>query len=50
MTIAVRDAEGGVSFEIGGSDLEVPQVRDRVEALGGELDISDTRLAGFLPL
>ena len=49
VTIVVRDAEGGLSFELGGSDLRPERVRDRVEALGGELESSDTRLAGFLP-
>ena len=42
VTIVVRDAEGALSFEIGGSELEPEPVRDRVEALGGELVISDT--------
>ena len=49
MTIVVRDAEGALSFELGGSDLRPERVRDRVEALGGELESSDTRLAGSLP-
>jgi signal transduction histidine kinase len=50
VTIVVRDVEGGLSFEIGGSDLRPERVRDRVMALGGELKSSGTRLACFLPL
>ena len=41
VTIVVRDAEGALSFEIGGSDLRPERVRDRVEALGGELESSE---------
>lgn len=57
-TIAIRERDGGVAFEIV-ADAEVdgtgPALRDRVEALGGSLDIrSDhatrTVWTGFLPL
>jgi signal transduction histidine kinase len=50
VTIVVRDAESALSFEIGGSDLRPERVRDRVIALGGDFESSDTRLAGVLPL
>jgi signal transduction histidine kinase len=49
VTIVVRDAESALSFEIGGSELP-DRVRDRVEALGGALKTSGTRVAGSLPL
>ena len=50
MTIVVRDAEGALSFEIGGCELLPDRLRDRVEALGGELVSSDTGSPGSLPL
>ena len=50
VTIAVRDAEGELSFEIGGSELRPDRLRDRVEALGGELVAGGDRIAGSLPL
>ncbi len=49
VTIVVRDAEEAVSFEIGGSDLRPERVRDRIEALGGELVSSGTGVTGSLP-
>jgi signal transduction histidine kinase len=57
-TITVRQRDGGLSFEIaaeGELDRSGPELRDRVEALGGTLDIrSDggprTVWAGFVPL
>jgi signal transduction histidine kinase len=56
--IAIRERDGGVAFEIV-ADREVdatePALRDRVEALGGSLDMrsdpgSRTVWTGFLPL
>ncbi len=41
VTIVVRDADGALAFEIGGSALS-DGLRDRVEALGGELVSSGT--------
>jgi signal transduction histidine kinase len=48
VTIVVRDAEGALSFEIGGSALSEP-LCDRVEALGGELVSSGTGVTVSLP-
>ena len=48
VTIVVRDAEGALSFEIGGSALS-DRLRDRVEALGGELVSSGTGVTVSLP-
>ncbi len=50
MTIGVREAEGALSFEICGSEALPDRLRDRVEALGGELVSSETSVTGFLPL
>ncbi len=59
VTIRVRQGEDALGFEVmgisGGSDAGLERLRDRVEALGGELTIrtgSDgrTRAAGSLPL
>jgi signal transduction histidine kinase len=59
VAITVRDEEGALAFEVvadgAKSDAEVLRLRDRVEALGGQLNIryeSDcrTRVAGSLPL
>ena len=49
ISIAVREAEGGLSFEIGGSELQTDLLRDRIEALGGELVRRGAGVAGFLP-
>jgi signal transduction histidine kinase len=48
VTIVVRDAEGALFFEIGGSALS-DRLRDRVEALGGELESSGTGVTVSLP-
>jgi len=51
-TVSVRSDQGTVSFEVATNrDLgaEWPTSRDRVEALGGSLDIDRTRLVGSLP-
>jgi signal transduction histidine kinase len=50
VTIVVRDAEGVLSFEIGGSGLRPERVRDRVTALGGELVSRGGRVAVSLPI
>ena len=50
MTIGVREAEGALSFEICGSEALSDRLRDRVEALGGELVSSEASVTGFLPL
>ncbi len=50
MTIGVREAEGALSFEICGSEALPDRLRDRVEALGGELVSSEASVTGFLPL
>lgn len=63
VTITVRDAEGAIVFEVveaSGSAATVPEgalgrLRDRVEALGGELTVRSepgqgTRLSGSVPL
>ncbi len=59
VTIRVREGEDALAFDVigiaGGSDAGLERLRDRVEALGGELTIrtgSDgrTRAAGSLPL
>lgn len=57
-TITIRERDEGVAFEIvadGDVDGTGPEVRDRVEALGGSLDIRSgpgprTVWAGFLPV
>ena len=53
-TIAVREKEGTLAFEIGAQgDQPSPgleRLRDRVEALGGRLKIESERVSGFLPL
>jgi signal transduction histidine kinase len=57
-TIAIRESDDGIAFEIeaeGEVDGTAPAIRDRVEALGGSLEIrSDpgprTVWAGFLPV
>lgn len=58
-TVSVADAEAGVRFEIGVADAYpegvLERLRDRVEALGGELDVADekdggSRIAATLPL
>ena len=52
-TIKVRSDESTISFEIDVDrdlgDTWLPHSRDRVEALGGSLDIDRTRLVGSLP-
>jgi signal transduction histidine kinase len=52
-TIKVRSDDGTVSFEIDvDHDLDIgspPTSRDRIEALGGDLDIERRRLVGSLP-
>jgi signal transduction histidine kinase len=59
VTISVREGEDALAFEVagiaGGSDADLDRVRDRVEALGGQLTIRPgrdgrTRAAGSLPL
>jgi signal transduction histidine kinase len=50
VTIAVRNAEGVLSFEIGGCQPLPDRMHDRVEALGGQLENSGTGVAGSLPL
>ena len=50
VTIAVREAEGGLSFEIGGCDQLPDRLRDRVEALGGGARGPRGRVAVSLPL
>ena len=59
VTIRVREGEDALAFEVigtaGGSDADLDRVRDRVEALGGQLTIRSgpdgrTRAAGSLPL
>jgi signal transduction histidine kinase len=50
MTLEVREAEGALSFEIGGCEPLPDRLRDRVEALGGELESSGNRVAVSLPL
>ena len=49
-TIVVRDAEGGSPSRSAAAEVRSELVRDRVEALGGELESSDTGVTGFLPL
>ena len=57
-TIAVRDEEGALAFEIvaqGDHSAELERLRDRVEALGGRLTIQSgpgrsARLCGAIPL
>jgi signal transduction histidine kinase len=48
LTIAVRDADGALAFEIGCSALS-DGLRDRVEALGGELVSSGTGVSVSVP-
>jgi signal transduction histidine kinase len=51
VTIAVLETEGGgLSFEIRGCEPLPDRLRDRVEALGGELVSSDARVLGSLPV
>jgi signal transduction histidine kinase len=50
VTISVRKAEGGLSFEIGGCEPLPDRLLDRVEALGGQLENTGTGVAGSLPL
>jgi signal transduction histidine kinase len=50
VTIAVSEAEGALSFEIGGCEPLPDRLRERVEALGGRLVSSGTRVTGSLPL
>jgi signal transduction histidine kinase len=50
MTIEVREADDALSFEIGGCEQLPDRLRDRVEALGGELASSNGRVAGSIPL
>lgn len=58
-TIAVREEEAGVAFEVAAGDaeanVELDRLRDRVEALGGRLTIGvepglGIRVSGSLPL
>ena len=46
--ITVREDQGALVFEIEGGGVD--RLRDRVEALGGDLVSSSTRAAGSLPL
>ena len=57
--VAVHDEEAAIAFEVvadcGPSDVEMVQLRDRVEALGGRLTIGlqaggATRVAGSIPV
>jgi signal transduction histidine kinase len=58
VTIRVREGEDALAFEVtgiaGGSDADLDRVRDRVEALGGQMTIRSgrdgMRAAGSLPL
>ena len=50
VTIVVRDAEGGALLRDRRLRAGSDRLRDRVEALGGELESSDTGVTGFLPL
>jgi signal transduction histidine kinase len=59
VTISVREGEDAIAFEVtgiaSGSDADLDRVRDRVEALGGQLTIRSgrdgrTRAAVSLPL
>jgi signal transduction histidine kinase len=50
VTIAVREAEDALSFEIGGCEHLPDRLRDRVEALGGELVSGETSVTVSLPL
>jgi signal transduction histidine kinase len=58
VTIRVCDGEDALAFEVtgiaGGSDADLDRVRDRVEALGGQMTIRSgcdgIRAAGSLPL
>jgi signal transduction histidine kinase len=50
VTLEVREAEGALSFEIGGCEPLPDRLRDRIEALGGELVSNPTRVTGSLPL
>ena len=57
-TIAVRDEEGALAFEIVAQcdhSAELERLRDRVEALGGQLTIQSgpgrsARIRGAIPL
>lgn len=51
-TVTVRDGNGTVEFTVvtDGSEPEASVLRDRVEALGGRLDVSGNELTGSLPL
>ena len=62
-TVNVHDEEGALAFEISehgagsaaGSDADLERLRDRVEALGGQLAVRGepghgTRVTGSLPL
>jgi len=50
VTIAVRGADDALSFEIGGCEQLPDRLRDRVEALGGELVNGETSVTVSLPL
>jgi signal transduction histidine kinase len=49
-TIAVRDEDETLVFEISADVVGLDTVKDRVEALGGCLTIASGRVAGSLPL
>jgi signal transduction histidine kinase len=53
VTITVRRDEGRTSFEVllpsGIGDVPLPRSRDRIEALGGTLDVDGARIRGRLP-
>jgi signal transduction histidine kinase len=53
VSITVREDEDAVAFEVSGnaawSDAEIDRVRDRVEALGGQVTIRDLRVSASLP-
>jgi signal transduction histidine kinase len=55
-SIAIRERDGGVVFEVvadGEVDAEGSPIRDRVEALGGSLDVRSgppTVVSGFVPV
>jgi signal transduction histidine kinase len=48
-SVTVRDDESALVFEVAGVDMDVANVRDRVEALGGELALAHDRVGGRLP-
>jgi signal transduction histidine kinase len=58
-TVSVREEDGAVAFVVAGDDARsvsgLARLRDRVEALGGEIGVRSepglgTRISGSLPL